>query len=302
MNKQIFRTVWALGLLVILTACTAPGAPTETILTEATQPAQAEVATALPEATATQLPATNTPQPPPTEVVEADPATSTPIPPTPEPEPVITAQDETLTITAADGLEMAAKFYAPQSGDLPAPGVLLLHMLNSSQNAWNSVIPDLTAAGYAVLTVDMRGHGLTGGDHNWELAEADLIQVWQTMADMEAVDETRTAVVGGSIGSNMSLVTGSNIPAVRGVVLLSPGLDYLGVTTEDRMATYGERPVMIVAAVNDGYAASSAETLSQIALGDAELKMYDDGSHGTSLLFAHEELMGLIIDWLGENL
>jgi alpha-beta hydrolase superfamily lysophospholipase len=181
------------------------------------------------------------------------------------------------------------------------PGVLLLHMLGSDRTAWEAMTVDLNAAGYAVLALDMRGHGETGGDLDWDLAQDDLRRAWSFLTGLPEVDENRTAVVGASIGANMALITGAAEPAIRTVVLVSPGLDYSGVVTEAAMVAYGARPVLLVASEGDTYAASSSQTLIDRAAGLAELKLYTGGTHGTSMFAVNPELAVLILDWLNEH-
>ena len=65
------------------------------------------------------------------------------------------------------------------------------------------------------------------------MAAEDLLRVWQAMVEREDVDETNTAIIGASIGANMALVTAANEAEIDTVVLLSPGLDYFGVTTDE---------------------------------------------------------------------
>lgn len=93
----------------------------------------------------------------------------------------------------------------------------------------------LAQNGYTARAVYLRGHGQTGGSRQWDKAAEDLQRAWAYLAEQAEVDETRTAVVGASIGANMALVTAAAEPAIDAVVLLSPGLDYQGVTTEDKI-------------------------------------------------------------------
>ncbi|NIL98484.1 MAG: alpha/beta fold hydrolase, partial [Planctomycetales bacterium] len=98
------------------------------------------------------------------------------------------------------------------------PGVLLLHMLNSNRSVWEAFAAQLTDAGYVALAVDMRGHGETGGEREWEKARDDLARAWRYLADQSDVDPGRTAVVGASIGANLALITAADEPAVRTAV------------------------------------------------------------------------------------
>lgn len=215
----------------------------------------------------------------------------------------ISATEELISVTAADGLSIQTTLYAPGLRR-PAPGVILLHMLGSNRAAWGptGLIDALLADGFAVLTVDMRGHGETGGTADWSLAEDDLARVWTAFAERPEVDGKRTAVVGASIGANVALITAADQPAIRAAVLLSPGLDYRGVTTDDRLGAYGDRPLLIIASNEDGYAADSSRSLAELARGTAQLTLYDDAGHGTQM-FVHEPgLAAEISAWLAEQL
>ena len=209
---------------------------------------------------------------------------------------------EQVTIEAADGLPIRATLLTPLTSGAD-PGVILLHMLGDDRTVWGEVglAADLVAAGYAVLAVDMRGHGETGGTQDWTLAADDLGRVWDDFTARDTVDATRTAVVGASIGANMALRLGAERPDVGAVVLLSPGLNYRGVTTEDPLAIYGDRPLLLIASEDDAYSADSVRALAE-AVDGATVQLYDYAGHGTNMFAAEPELTALIIGWLGEQL
>ena len=76
-----------------------------------------------------------------------------------------TKQD--VTIPASDGLPLAATLYVPD-GAAPSggwPAIMLLHGLGGSRQGMNTLAEQYFLPGeqYAVLTVDARGHGATGG-------------------------------------------------------------------------------------------------------------------------------------------
>ena len=148
----------------------------------------------------------------------------------------------------------------------------------------------------------MRGHGETGGEIDWDLAGEDLNTAWQYFVDLESVSAENTAVVGASIGSNMALKTGAEVPVINTVILLSPGLQYGVVNIEDDIVDFGERPLLIVASEEDGYSAQSSETLSDLALGEAELIILQGAGHGTTMLFRDDKLADTLINWLNQHL
>ena len=264
--------------------------------------------TAIPSSSPTVLPPTKTDQEP-VQTNTQEVATGTPD----EPELMVTPTTNpglednikleiSEVLIPVDGLDLAGTYYAPIDNPPPWPGVILLHMLGRSRTSWEEYAEEFANAGFAVLSIDLRGHGETGGAVDWESAVSDLQQVWNYLIERPDIDPDRTAFVGASVGANLALIAGSNEPAVRTVVLLSPGLSYAGVKTEAAMQSYGERPVLIAASQEDTYAASSSIALEANALGESQLIMYEDSGHGTFIFQAEPELSQLIIEWLDRYL
>lgn len=205
-----------------------------------------------------------------------------------------------LSVPVDGDVILSGAFYPPAGG--PAPAVLLLHQVGGQKEDWAQFATRLQAAGYAVLALDLRGHGESGGEAEWAAMAGDVARAWEVMVAQPEVDAERTAIVGASIGANLALVAGAGLPPVRAVVLLSPGLDYRGVRTEEAMLTYGNRPVLIAASQDDAYACSSAQTLDQLAQGDHALALYAEAGHGIEMLQRQPDLNDLIVSWLQARL
>jgi alpha-beta hydrolase superfamily lysophospholipase len=291
--KKSYLTV----LLLTLTACSATtSSQSESNLTS-TPPQNGSTTKSLTRSPATTLP-TNTSIPSPS------PATSSPSPSEP---PIIqvsatsaaTVQD--VRVDAADGLVITGTFH-PASGPPPWSGVLLLHMVYGDRSQWDELVPLLTSNGYAVVAIDMRGHGSTGGEINWGKSEDDIGRVWSYMTEREDIDPSHSALIGASMGANMALVSAANQPEVNTVVLLSPGLNYYGVTTSDALEAYGQRPILIVASSEDTNSAESSQELVKTALGESKLLTYDGAGHGTAMLHNEPELQKIILAWLDQYL
>ena len=304
---SINTILFSLIISLFLAACNASessiGANPEATVPEKFTPA---TETTIPDPTATSRPAaTFTAEPEPqAQEIEASPTGEKQM--TPEPEPtefVIQPGVENITIAGAEDLPLQTTLYTP-GGSGPFPGVVLLHMLGSDRQVWddNGIADSLVENGYAVLAVDMRGHGETGNSIDWQLAPEDLRRAWEHFTSLDTVDPQRTAVIGASIGANLALLTGADQPAIRTVILLSPGLDYRGVATEGPLEKYGARPILIVASEEDMYAANSSRTLADLAQGDSRLEMFNGAGHGTRMFNAQPELSELILTWLAEIL
>jgi alpha-beta hydrolase superfamily lysophospholipase len=209
---------------------------------------------------------------------------------------------EVVQVEATDGLALVGDYYAvPADGDGRA--VLLIHMLSSRRSAWEPLIPALNEAGYAVLNIDMRGHGDTGGRRDWVAAETD-VQTWlDWLREQDGVRAEAVSIVGGSIGSNLALMGCANDAACVTAVALSPGLNYQGVEPKDSVVTgLSERSALLVASHRDSGSAVAVEEMAADATGEIGLRLYTGSAHGTALFRERAEAVNaLIVAWLDEH-
>ncbi len=211
---------------------------------------------------------------------------------------------ETITLERSDNISLVADFYPAPSDAAEPPVIMLLHMLNSSRSAYDPLIPDLHAAGYALLNIDMRGHGESGGTRDWDAAIDDVVTGWSGW--LEAQDhsgEHGLAIIGGSIGANVALISCAEIETCRGAIALSPGLDYRGVKPETALVDgLADRSALLVAAHNDNSSAEAIRRMFLNAKGDVSARMYRGRAHGTRLFDSeYESVSRLILHWLGET-
>lgn len=291
--KKLYLTV----LLLTLTACSSTISTQIESNVTSTPPQSGSTTKSLTSSPATTLP-TNTSTPSPSPVTSSPSPSETPtlqVSATPQ------ATVDDVRVEAADGLVITGTFH-PASDPPPRSGVLLLHMVFGERSQWDELVPLLTSNGYAVVAIDMRGHGSTGGEINWEKAEDDILNVWSYMTERGDIDPSRSAMIGASMGANMTLVAAANQPEVNTVVLLSPGLNYYGVTTSDALEAYGQRPILIAASSEDTYSADSSQELVKAALGESKLLTYDGAGHGTAMLQNEPELQKIILGWLDQYL
>ncbi len=185
-----------------------------------------------------------------------------------------------VTLTA-EGQPVAALYWSGPKGSGKAPAVILLHMLGRSKEDWQSFGDILERSGYAAIALDLRG----GGDAGKAKLVADARAAFAFLSKQPEVDAGRIGVVGASIGANGALLFAAEEPRVRCAALLSPGLDYHGVTTEAAMAQM-KRPVLLVASEEDVYSAQSARRLERLAPGPKAIKIYSNAGHGTEMFKA----------------
>ena len=79
-----------------------------------------------------------------------------------------------VDVAAPDGALLKATYYAAAAA---GPGVLLLHMCNTTRQSWDPVGRQLSAAGINALAIDYRGFGDSPGARYDALPPAERRQV-----------------------------------------------------------------------------------------------------------------------------
>ncbi len=218
---------------------------------------------------------------------------------------------EDVTFTTSDGWEIHGSYYSCQAKDLPA--VICVHMLRHDRTTYESLADMLVGSGLDVLTIDSRGHGesVTHNGEEERFTSFDDAAYNSSVEDIAAAkaflaekgaDTSRLGIIGASIGANYALIYGAGDPDVKGVVLLSPGLEYHGAETEPAMKEYAGRPALIAASSEDRYSAESCETLADLGGDTAELKTFDGAGHGTDMFDAEPGFESEVAGWFAGNL
>lgn len=205
-----------------------------------------------------------------------------------------------VTLTTKDGVKIAATYYA--GGER---GVILLHMLGRSRGDYAGLAQELNTRGFSVIAIDLRGHGQSEG--NWrsfsprEFNAMTLdVRAAKEYLVSRGVKPGRIGIVGASIGANIALRYAAEDHDIKTVVLLSPGLDYRGVVTED--AARQLRSAFFAASEEDTYAYSSTERLYSLAEGEKVFERLRGAGHGTEMLDASPQLRKKVIAWLEARL
>ncbi len=214
----------------------------------------------------------------------------------------------TVTFHAKDGVAIAASYYQPSRR--PAPCVILVHMLTRSRDDWQALASRLADAGIGVLAIDLRGHGGSGPDPRVNPDAAsdlspDLLDVQAARAFLTSRPDlgvTTVGIAGASVGANLAVLAAAADPSVRSMALLSPGLDYRNLHTEAAMKRYGERPALLIASQEDGYAARSIKKLQKAGTGRRDVQLVNGAGHGTAMLTRHPDLVSTILEWFQRTL
>jgi dienelactone hydrolase len=221
------------------------------------------------------------------------------------------ASRKDVDIVALDGAKLRATFF---SANKSGPGVLLLHMCNTTRKSWEPVAKGLSERGVNVLTVDNRGFGESGGPR-FEGASAEVRQqlnekwpsdfdaAYQFLISQPDVDKGRMALGGGSCGVNNAVKLAERHPDVKALVLLAGTTDVKGINF---IADHPERPIFTAAAADDEYNDDALQVMQWTANLSANPRTkfsgFKDGKHGTEIFGPHPELVQQVVAFFVDTL
>jgi pyridoxine 5-phosphate synthase len=218
------------------------------------------------------------------------------------------ASGRPVTIPSPDGVTIAGEFYESTAalrgtGDR-APGVLLVHMLTRSRSEWGSLPDRLRDAGMSALTIDLRGHGQSGGsaqDLQAMVQDVRAAALW--LASRPTVRSDAMAIVGASLGASLALLAAVDVPQARWLALLSPSLDYRGLRTDvSLLKRLGARSLWLAASDQDPLALRTLRDMAAEPSGAREQLVTTGLAHGTALLERDPEVGRALVDWLRRSL
>jgi dienelactone hydrolase len=208
-----------------------------------------------------------------------------------------------VTLTTSDAVQLKGTYYPPKDTTVKAAALLLLHEAFTNRKVWDSFVKVAQEGGYAVLTVDLRGHGQSGGEKTFDSSmdnDVDAALAW--LKASPDVDGNRMGIVGASLGANLALRGGARYPEIKSVIMLSPGMQLWKIGIDKAIVEYGARPLLLVASKDDAYPAGTVQTLSKKALGDHQLQIYPGKEHGTKILISDPDLAALMLNWLKKTI
>lgn len=223
---------------------------------------------------------------------------------------------ERVEFTTSDGVRIVGDYYAPEGAGRGA--ILLLHMMPATRQSWKSFAENLASAGFSALAIDLRGHGESiyrddgmGNKEQLEYKEFSDEEHQKSILDVGAAVEylkkrdigERLFLAGASIGANLALQYVAKDPDVSGAILLSAGLNYMGIETIPLAQKLGTgQSVYVVASKDDmrsgGPADEQAQKIYDSLSSKKIIKVFETGGHGTDILDSHPEFQDELVEWL----
>lgn len=203
--------------------------------------------------------------------------------------------------------------YVKIDGIKKYPTVLLLHSLGYSSAEWGNLIPDLNNAGYAVIAMDLRGHGksiYTGNFKKtpwiyfktkaYQKLPNDAIEILnQAQKQFKQTDLSNLAIVGADIGANTAVLVAKQLPKKpKTLVLISPTTSFKGLYIPIAMVEMGGVPVLSMVSKKDSYCLQEQQKLSKFAQGGFYAKNYPQGGMGMLMLKSNPSMAQDITKWI----
>lgn len=166
-------------------------------------------------------------------------------------------------------------------------GVILLPQIGKDKSSYLFLEKALNKNGITTISIDFRGMGQSVYSKSFfNFTEKDFNDMQK---DVEAAaiylkqnNVTLIGLIGASIGANHALNYALKYKVSK-AVLLSPGLDYRGVTIFNSLnKTFTN--LLVYASKEDSYAFVSSEKLEKNYTGDLKFIRLNDKGHGTNML------------------
>ncbi len=225
-----------------------------------------------------------------------------------------------VDLKSPDGVILKGTYFAAAK---PGPSVLLFHQSNRTRQSWEDVAKQLAAAGINTLTVDVRGHGQSGGKYDkqgrTQLRPGDLDVALQYLVSRPGITRDVIGVGGaGALGVDNSVeIARLHSSEIKSLLLISgetlpPQLQFLHQASQ--------LPELFVVSDEDEYpptqqamqllyvtaSSSSKKLIHYSAAKEAPWLWYEPidvgrvpakGGHGTDLFKGHPDLPTIIVDW-----
>lgn len=202
--------------------------------------------------------------------------------------------------------------YNPIAGLKKYPTVVLLHSLGYSSKDWGKLIPYFNSAGYAVVAVDLRGHGKSIYDGNfhqktWQYftlktyskfpsdVESILTEVPK---QVKVVSMDNMAMVGADIGANTAVLVSKDLKKKpKTLVLISPISTFKGLYIPLAMTNLN-MPILAMSSTQDRYSMQQQKELAKFAQGGFYAQNYPNGGMGMIMMNVNPSMAADIVKWV----
>jgi pimeloyl-ACP methyl ester carboxylesterase len=205
-----------------------------------------------------------------------------------------------------DLVKLKASYELPQGVPAPIPAVLMLHGYGEDRKAWESLKAKFLTQGWAVMSLDLRGHGDSKTKNQRPIAPSpewrssthefaqDVNPALDWLKRQPRLDSKKIVIVGYDVGANLALVASGKFSEVRSVVAIKPVL----------------KEAMEMAGSAQDFHPHSALVVAADAAEGNQIKQYSKDpfrvlahpvAGGTTQVIQSQQLTDAIFQWLKET-
>jgi alpha-beta hydrolase superfamily lysophospholipase len=128
---------------------------------------------------------------------------------------------EAVRFTTYDNIELAANLYLPGPRDAWAPGIIVCHGFGSCKENYADFGERASAMGFAVLAMDLRGHGDSQGVVDENIFN-DVAAALLYLQSRPEANPTSISIRGASMGGWLAIHTAAHLIDIAPVVAYCP--------------------------------------------------------------------------------
>ena len=221
------------------------------------------------------------------------------------------ADERRIEFSTDDNVTIVATVSEPRNVKGNTAAVIFIHQGGSSREEWTSldIFEQISEQGMLALAYDIRGHGESSGEADFNTLFDDPLQAPRDMAaaidwleKSGRVDMSRIAIVGASIGANLACVAaGSRDFNVKTAVAISGKVSavYNLAGGEEKLTDLKSVFLIASALEQGGQRAVWASELYAMTGEPRQLEIVDGSSgHGVSVFDDDPALQQQVLDWL----
>ena len=221
-----------------------------------------------------------------------------------------------IKIAAKDGFSIKAVLTTPKvKGQNDYKTVVLLHSLGYNSEWWGDLPDKLIQNGYAVLTVDLRGHG--GSVYNKNLAKVSWKSMTKTayskcpddVVDIvnSVIDDSikkhyfqEWAIVGSDFGASVGVIAADKLKIKpKTIIMISPVVNAKGLYIPVSVAQLDNVDFLAVIGTDDAVSKSASDYIRKFAQSGYDEYISPSKTTGMLLLKNDPDLTKIITEWIG---
>ena len=174
--------------------------------------------------------------------------------------PLVLLDAEEVELKTRDKLTLKASWYEPRKKKRQTPGVVLVHDAGADRASLDVLATRLQKEGFAVLSVDLRGHGgsktealdwdkLNDEDRKaqWAFAQRDVDAAVDWLLDQDNVHSTRLSLVGHGAGCALAVRHMRDDDNAVAIALIEPSPKVFGFEVDKDLVDLEGLPTYVVA-------------------------------------------------------